>query len=80
MKFQPYFVAYAQAHGRAPAAQLDFDSTRWPGGCMTGFILWIAKAKVSFRELHPAAFMPGGDVIHDFTAWGKFLESFPCEK
>lgn len=38
----PRYQAYARAQGRTPAQQLEHDRLRWPGGCMCGFILWIA--------------------------------------
>lgn len=39
--YQPRFIAYARACGNTPEAQLVADDSAWPGGCMTGFILWI---------------------------------------
>jgi len=74
MKFQPYFVAYARAHGRTPEAQMEVDRAEWRGGCMVGFILWIASARARFRQLHPQACMPNGDIIDD-GAWSAYLNS-----
>jgi hypothetical protein len=74
MSFQPYFVAYARAHGRTPEAQLDADRAAWRGGCMSGFILWIAAAKARFRKLHPEACLPNGDIL-DSAAWGRYLDT-----
>jgi len=71
VKFQPYFIAYAKAHGRTPEQQLEADGRRWPGGIMCGFICWIAERKNQFRELHPECFC--GDNISRHAAWAKFL-------
>lgn len=39
---QRRYVAYCVAHGAAsPDEMLTRDRTRWPGGLMCGFILWI---------------------------------------
>ena len=38
--WNPRFLAYAIAHGRTAAAQLEHDCLVWPGGCMAGFFLW----------------------------------------
>lgn len=70
-EFQPYFVAYATAHDRSPADQLDHDKARWKGGCMTGFILWIGQQRAAFRKARPEAFL--GDSIADYEAWGDFV-------
>ena len=40
-QWTPRYTAYAQAHGRSPDQMLEFDSERYPGGKMCGFILWI---------------------------------------
>lgn len=34
------YLAYCDAHGRTPDEQLVADEALWPGGKMTGFILW----------------------------------------
>jgi hypothetical protein len=37
----PRYLAYCRAHGRTPAEMLEHDDKEWPGGKMTGFILWL---------------------------------------
>jgi len=69
--WNPRYVAYAECHGRAPADMLKYDRERWPGGCMCGFILWMMKMKVAFKETSPRSFL--GDVIYDQKAWTEFL-------
>jgi hypothetical protein len=41
MTWNPYFRAYAMWHGRTCDMQIAADIERWPGGRMTGFILWM---------------------------------------
>jgi len=74
-KWNPIFAAYAAAHGRTPAAQLDHDKEEWPGGCMCGFICWIAEKKAAFFRVCPEAFVDR-HLLYDLTAWLKFLRSF----
>ena len=39
-RWNPRYVAYANAHGRTALEQLDFDRRRFPGGPMTPYLLW----------------------------------------
>lgn len=41
--WNPIYLAYATAHGRTPEAQLAADRATYPGGNMTGFILWVSR-------------------------------------
>jgi len=41
--FNPRFTAYSAASNRSELAQIEFDSVRWPGGKMAGFMLWVSS-------------------------------------
>lgn len=41
--WNPYYVAYAAAHGRCAEDMAAFDRERYPGGQMAGFILWMSQ-------------------------------------
>lgn len=72
MSFQPRYLAYCQAHGKTPDEMMEHDLTRWPGGCMCGFLLWsnehISKAKKS----HPEWFI--GPNLYDHDAYDEWLQ------
>ena len=44
-KYQSRYIAYAKAHSMRPDKMLEYDSNRFPGGLMCGYILWITKTK-----------------------------------
>lgn len=71
-EWNPYYLAYARAHGRHPEAQLAADRERWPGGRMCGFILWSGEQRRAFIAKHgPLArgeFMTP-DERETFAAW-----------
>lgn len=74
--FSPNFRAYAAAHGRTPEAQLAHDEAAWPGGIMTGFMLWIAERKRAFKAEHPECFLFGD--IWDYDVWLVWLQESPA--
>lgn len=69
--YQPRYIAYAQAHGRNPSEQEEFDVERWPGGCMTGFILWSNQHLSRWKSLVGiASHRPLTEAQQDeYTAW-----------
>lgn len=42
MTWNPYYVAFAAAHGQRPEAMRALERERWPGGPATGFLLWMS--------------------------------------
>jgi hypothetical protein len=45
--WNPLFVAYAAEGGRPPQEQLVLDAFLFPGGKMTGFILWRSQKQAA---------------------------------
>lgn len=45
------FVAYARSQGCTPKSVLTLDEKRWPGGLMTGFILWMNEQWTAWKSL-----------------------------
>lgn len=39
--WNPRYVEYANSHGRTPDEMLVIDKAEYPGGAMTGYIIWI---------------------------------------
>lgn len=50
------YVHYAAEQGRSPEAQLEHDIEKYPGGRMTGFLLWISARWAEWSKHYgPAA-------------------------
>ena len=76
--WNPRYVAYATAHGRPPGDMLAHDLDRWPGGRMTGYILWITEAwrRWAVAAGHPRAHSPTAHLSkQDHVAFDKWLTS-----
>lgn len=69
--WNPRYVLYAAHEGRTPEQQVAHDDTRWPGGCMTGYICWIQEHAGKFRRAHPEHCVGGGIANQD--AFTKYL-------
>ncbi len=69
--WNPRFVLYATSQGRKPQEQIDHDKTAWPGGCMCGFILWMAPLIRGFKDACPEHCV--GDMIRNQDAFDLWL-------
>ena len=48
----PRYVEYARAHKRTPEKMMAYDRRRFPGGLMTGFVLWNGARWLEWKALH----------------------------
>jgi len=74
------YLKYARHEGTPdPAVMLRRDESRFPGGKMVGFILWIGSRWAQWRELRGLKHdLPLADTHHDdFDGW---LKTFVDEK
>jgi hypothetical protein len=75
----PRYAEYCRAHNRAPSRMLEDDTARWPGGKMTGFILWLGARLQAYCEQRGWKRTASGSNDHiwseqdhaDFEAWLK---------
>jgi len=44
------YLSYCRAHDNTPAEQRAIDDADWPGGIMTGFILWNNEIVRKWKE------------------------------
>ena len=65
------YLAYCKAHGKTSDEMMEHDRLVWPGGVMTGFILWNTEKLRSFRMRHPEAFL--GDSLCDHSSYDTWL-------
>ncbi len=66
----PRYLAYCKAHFKTPDEMMTRDHVDYPGGLMTGFILWVnaqwnAWATITKADLN---FLSERD-HKDFSAW-----------
>lgn len=70
MTWNPRYENYARFHGRAVVEQILQDRQEWPGGSMTGFVLWNNARLREAAEAIPEAFFMGKLVDHNrYDAW-----------
>jgi hypothetical protein len=65
------YVSYCAAHGKTPEEMLEHDSEKYPGGTMTGYVLWVEKRKKEFLADHPEHELFGK--IANLDAWSFYL-------
>ena len=84
MAWNPRYICYAKASGRSAADQLAHDKEQWPGGCMTGFFLWMNEQLGEFFRSNPNAFgrdvtgRPSIRMLVDHDAWDRWLKETAC--
>lgn len=68
--WNPRYVAYCEAHNVTdPDEMIAFDHARFPGGRMTGFIVWIQAMWIRWDRANPGRTMHGPAEHHDFDRW-----------
>lgn len=69
--WNPRYVAYATAHGHSPQDMLAVDRARFPGGHMTGYVVWIDGQWREWRELHGRSWLAALTAADhaSFDAW-----------
>lgn len=71
MTWNPRYLAYATAQGLSPKDCLARDTELWPGGKMTGYLLWIHRQWRDWDEKnkHPAEHIRDSEEHRAFDAW-----------
>ena len=71
--YQKRYIAYAKYHGKTPQEIYEHDKEQFPGGRMTGFIIWINKMRLNFIKTHPEFSLHGCITNHE--AFTKFIQT-----
>lgn len=66
------YLAYCKTNNKTPDEMLELDDKEYPGGVMTGFILWISKKKQEFYLQHKECFLDR-HTLGDIKRWEEFL-------
>lgn len=61
------YILWAKKHGLTPEQMLEKDKQDWPGGCMTGYNLWIQERVRALCIFH-------GVTPYDLRAVGMHLK------
>jgi hypothetical protein len=72
-EWNPQYVQYAKVHGRTPDDMLVHDRERWPGGIMTGYILWVSQVQQECFKEHPDWFYSGSGSLCNFEGWAGYV-------
>jgi hypothetical protein len=57
VNLNPRYLAYCQAHDKTPERMHEHDDHRWPGGIMTGFLLWSAERHITTMVFYSPALL-----------------------
>lgn len=68
--FNPRYLSYCKSQGRTLCKQHMHDVMEYPGGQMTGFILWIGDKFKQFQTEHPDKCCNGA--VHDQQAFTDY--------
>ena len=74
----PSYLAYAKMNGKSFEEMLKHDTELYPGGCMTGFILFISDMKRKFRKASPESFLYG--TLCDHKKFSEFINQWVEQK
>lgn len=51
-EYSQYYIEYAKSNNQSPDDMMALDEKRWPGGCMTGYILFrMRKVEDKLKEV-----------------------------
>ena len=75
--WNPRYLAYcaANGHDNSPEIMMEHDRAAFPGGCMCGFILWMADRWSEFcgvqdcRSTEQVRLLLGADCDRTFDEW-----------
>lgn len=70
--FNPRYVLYAKVHGMQPEDMLLRDDEAYPGGKMTGFILWMGRRLTEAKAAYPEWFIDRN--LYDHAGFDEWLE------
>jgi hypothetical protein len=68
----PRYLAYCKAHSKTPEEMAEYDSDKFAGGCMTGFLIWSGQMLYKAREEHPGWFR--NKTLYDHVAYDDWLQ------
>jgi len=66
------FLVYCHTLGKTPTECLRYDCALYPGGKMTGFIIWGHQQIAAYLAEHPESFT--GDRLLDQTKYDAWLD------
>jgi hypothetical protein len=71
-EYNERYLLYCKSNNLSFDEQLEKDKKEYPGGCMTGYIIFIGKMYGKFFQNHPEYF--DGQYIRDQEQFTKFIE------